>query len=225
MAGQPSPKRGAIDKANAQTLGLVAAAAFISVFCLVSSQTIWASNIYLNKVASAKQKAYKQLQDNLKATASLSDSYQTFSSQDPNVIGGSPTGAGDHDGDNARLVLDALPSSYDFPALASTLEKILTNNNFKVTAISGTDDEVAQKTVSAASPTPSPIPITFSFGVGNANYTAVQDLITTLQYSIRPIQIDALDLTGGSDSMDLNITAHTYYQPPKAVNISQKAVK
>ncbi|MDB5168691.1 MAG: uncharacterized protein JWO41_47 [Candidatus Saccharibacteria bacterium] len=225
MAAPESIKRGAIDKANTQTLGFVAAAAFISVFCLVASQTLWSSNLYLSKVIGLKQKAHTQLQANIKATNSLADAYQKFSTQDPNVIGGKVNGTGDHDGDNARLVLDALPSTYDFPALTSTMENILTNKNFKVTGISGTDDEVAQQAASAASPAPQPVPIAFSFGVGSAGYTAIQDLIATLQSSIRPIQIDSLSLSGGSDSMDMNISAHTYYQPPKAINITTKAVK
>ena len=65
----------------------------------------------------------------------------------------------------------------------------------------------------------------FSFTVSNANYTSVSQLITKLQQSTRPIQIDSFDLTGGSSNMTLTVNAHTYYQPAKSVSITKKVIK
>lgn len=226
MAGpQQSVKRVAITKANAQVVGIVGVAAFISVFCLVSSRALWSQNAYVAKVSGLQQKAHVQLQANLKAADTLGNSYHDFTAKSTNVIGGNSTGKGDNDGDNAKIVLDALPSSYDFPALTSTIEKILTDHNFKVGSITGTDEELTQEAAAAATPSPAPIPMNFSFSVTGAGYDSVQDLMKVLQTSIRPIQVDTISLQGSATDMEVSVTAHTFFQSPKAVNVSSQVVK
>jgi hypothetical protein len=225
MAGlQESVKRVAITKANTQVVVTVSVASFIAVFCLLSSYALWGQNAYLAKVISKQQKAHVQLQANLKAAATLSEAYAKFTASNPNAVGGDPNGTGDKDGDNAKIVLDALPSSYDFPALASSLEKLLNSHGLVVTSISGTDDQIAQQTA-AASPNPQVVPMAFSFSINNASYDSIKDLVNTLQLSIRPIQIDTMALAGDASSMQVSITAHTFYQPPKAVNITSEVVQ
>lgn len=221
---QVSTKRLAIDKASAQMVTIVAVAAFISVFAVIASGSLWSERGYLARVTSAKTKARNQLQANVKAVSSLTQHYKAFVNTPQNVIGGDPNGAGDKDGDNAKIVLDALPPQYDFPALASSLEKILTDRNFTISSIGGTDDQINQQT-NLSSPNPQPVPIPFTFSVSNANYTSVQDLINVLQSSIRPIQIDNLTLTGGANSMQLTVSAHTYYQPEKDLKIGTEVIK
>ncbi len=219
-----STKRLAISKAQAQMVAVVAGAAFVTVFCLIASKAVFSTNQYQGRVTKQKETAHKQLQQNLAAFDSLVASYKKFDSQGTNVIGGSKSGGGDNDGSNSKIILDALPSSYDFPALASSVEKVLNDRHLKIADITGTDDQLAQQgNISSATPTATPMP--FSFGISNANYTSVQDLIKALQSSIRPIQIDTLDLSGGASDMKLELSVHTYYQPAKDVNISTKVVK
>jgi hypothetical protein len=219
-----STKRLAINKANAQIVAVVGAASFITVFCLVASRAVWSQNQYQSRVTKADTAAHKQLVINEQSYTNLQNSYQAFISSPTNTIGGSSTGSGQNDGDNASIILDALPSSYDFPALTSSVEKILTNGNFTVSTIGGTDDQVAQQTNSQAA-NPQPVPMPFSFTVTNANYSSIQQLITTLQLSIRPIQIDSLTLSGGTNDMQLTVNAHTYYQPGKNLGITKQVVK
>ena len=221
---QISTKRLAISKTNAQMVIVVGVASFITIFCLVAANAVWSQYLYQGRVTKAKNTANVQLKSNIKAYNTLSSSYQTFNSATTNAIGGSSTGTGDNDGTNAKIILDSLPSSYDFPALTSSLEKILTDRNFSISSISGTDDQLIQQT-NLASPNPQPVPIPFSFSVTGANYTSVQQLITTLQTSIRPIQIDTIALSGSSNNMKLTVTAHTYYQPGKTLNITKQVVK
>jgi hypothetical protein len=205
-------------------VGVVAAAAFVTMFCLVASKAVFSQNQYQGRVTKAKEAAHKQLQDNLAAFDTLVASYKKFDGKTTNIIGGNKNAAGDNDGTNSKIILDALPSSYDFPALTSSLEKILKDRHLNVTSISGTDDQLAQQSnTTSASPTANPIP--FTFGIGNANYTDVQNLVKALQSSIRPMAIDSLDLSGGASNMTLNVNAHTYYQPGKSVNITTKVVK
>ena len=205
-------------------VAIVGVAAFISVFCLIASKAVLSQNQYQARVTTADEQAHQQLLKNIQAASSLTSSYNTFNSTATNIIGGSSTGSSSNDGNNAKIILDALPSSYDFPALTSTIEKVLTDRNFSVTSITGTDDQVNQET-NISSPNPQPVPMPFSFTVGSANYTAVQQLITTLQESIRPIQIDSLTMTGGANDMTLTVNAHTYYQPAKSLKVITKVVK
>ncbi|PIZ63171.1 hypothetical protein COY17_01160 [Candidatus Saccharibacteria bacterium CG_4_10_14_0_2_um_filter_52_9] len=224
MAQLISTKRVAISKANAQMVIIVAVAAFVTIFCLVASKAVWSQNAYQSRVTSAKETAHHHLQDNLKAFDSLVTSYKTFDGASKNVIGGSNSGTADKDGSNSKIALDSLPSSYDFPALASSLEKILADQHIKVGGITGTDDQLNQQ-ANVISPTPQPVPIPFSFTVTDANYTAVQQLISTLEHSIRPIQIDSLSLSGNNSNLSVTVNAHTYYQPGKSVSIVKKVIK
>ncbi|HVC36680.1 MAG TPA: hypothetical protein VNE40_04560 [Candidatus Dormibacteraeota bacterium] len=219
-----SKKRLAIDKANTQMVIVLAVASFLTVFSLVAGRALLSQSTYQSRVIAAKQKAVNQLKINVNTVGQLVNSYDSFVSTPSNIIGGSTNGTGSNDGDNAKIVLDALPSQYDFPALTSSLEKILTDHNFKIDSISGTDDELAQQNNQTSS-NPQPIPIPFNFSISQANYSSVQDLISLLQRSIRPIQIDTLTLSGGQNSMQLSVSAHTYYQPEKDLKIKTQVIK
>jgi hypothetical protein len=225
MAGNAiSTKRVAISKANAQMVAVVAIASFVTVFCLMASKAVFSTNVYQAKVTTKQQAAKVALQRNISAYNTLLTSYSHFVGKPENIIGGSKDGTTDNDGDNAKIILDALPYKYDFPALTSSMEKILNDRGLKITSITGTDDQVAQQT-NTESATPTAVPIPFSFGIDNANYDAVNKLMTSLQQSIRPIQIDTMNVSGSASDMSVTITAHTYYQPAKAVNISKKVLK
>lgn len=219
-----SSKRLAISKANAQMVGIVAAASFVTVFCLVASGAVWSQNKYLARVTKVKSDTHVQLKKNIDNFKQLSDSYNAFVGAPTNAIGGNSAGTGDNDGTNAKLILDALPSSYDFPALTASIEKILTGMNLTVTSITGTDDQVAQGT-NSSSPNPQPVPIPFSFTVANTNYASIQELLNKLQSSIRPMQVDSIILSGGSNNMTITVNAHTYYQPGKSLTFTKQVVK
>lgn len=221
---KPTTKRLAISKSKAQMVAAVSVASFVTVFCLIASKAVLSQNTYQARVISAKEKAHKQLQTNLRAYDSLSTSYRIFDSKNPNVLGGTISGSGDNDGSNSKLILDALPPTYNFPALTSSLEKILADRGLKVSSITGTDDELAQQ-ANTSSPTPQPVTMPFTFTVNGANYTALAQLTDALQHSIRPIQIDTMNLSGGANDMTATFTAHTYYQPAKSLQIDKKVIK
>lgn len=219
-----SAKHVAIDKAQAQMVAVVAVAAFITVFCLIASKAVLSQNQYQARVTKAKEEAHQQLKKNITAFNGLVTSYKAFDSADPNVIGGTIGGGGDNDGPNSKLILDALPSSYDFPALTSSMEKILKDQQLKVGNITGTDDQLNQQN-NTSSASPEAVSIPFSFTVNDANYASIQQLINKLDHSIRPIQVDSIDLTGGTSNMTITVNAHTYFQPAKSLQITKKVVK
>jgi len=224
MAGNQSVKRVMIGKANATMVSVVAAASFVVIFCLVASFMLIGQLNYQNRVIGKKKVALSQLKTDLSSVESLMNSYSSFVSanQSQNVIGGATTGIGNRDGDNAQIVLDALPSKYDFPALATSIEKIADLSGVQIQSITGTDDEVSQ----AGESTDSNQPIAMPFQVTVAgNYKSIQKVINNFEHSIRPFQITKLTFTGGESNMVLQVTAQTYYQPAKTLTIKKEVVK
>jgi len=230
MASKKSPnnglgsiKRSLIDKSNARMVLIVSLAIFAVIFSLVAAKTLWGQAIYQGKVISAKTDAKKQLQSDIKIANTLHASYSAFVGTTSNIIGGTSTGVGEKDGDNAKIILDALPSKYDFPALTTNLEALVQDQQVTLSSLTGTDDEVAQST-NVSSSDPQAVEIPFSLTV-TGDYAKTQALIGALEHSIRPIAIRTLDITGGQDKLTTNITAVTYYQPAKSLNVRTKVVK
>lgn len=223
MANVLSGKRALIDKANTTVVIITGVAAFIVVFCLIATKTLVGQASYQNRIISAKRIAVKQLQADITASDQLKTSYDAFTSTSQNVLGGNPSGTGAQDGNNAKIVLDALPSSYDFPALTTSLESLLGTQPVQIQSISGTDDELAQG-ANQSSITPQPVPIPFQVSV-TGDYAGIQGVVSSFEHSVRPMQIQTLDLSGNSSKLTLNITAQTFYQPAKSLNISKKVVK
>jgi Tfp pilus assembly protein PilO len=219
---QLSIKRNLIDKANASIVAAAAAAAFVVVFSMVASAALINQLHYQSHIISGKKDAVAQLKDDIKASNSLVDKYKAFEGQSQNLIGGNPSGNGPQDGDNARIVLDALPSTYDFPALATSLEKVLISQHVQIQSIAGTDDEVAQSK-NQSSNKPQAVPMPFQFAV-SGDYQSIQNVIKTLGLSIRPMQIQTMNITGDQGNLVLNVTAQTYFQPEKNLKITTQVV-
>jgi len=216
-------KRSLINKANSTMVIATAVAAFVLVFALVAGKSLLGQVGYQNKVINLKKQALKQLNADLDARDSLQESYQAFVGNNPNVLGGDTKGVSDRDGDNAKLVLDALPSKYDFPALTTSLEKIISAQNLKILGISGTDQEAAQAD-KQTSADPQPIAMPFQVQV-NGSYVSIQSLIDVFLRSIRPFQIVTIELSGDENNMTATISAQTFYQPEKSLEIKQETVR
>ncbi len=230
MAKEFLTKRALIDQANTTVVILTSVAAFVFVFCAVATKTLASQAAYQNKIISGKRTAVKQLKTDLGAVSTLKTSYKAFTSTSQNVIGGNTNGTGaqdcsgkGQDGNNAKIVLDALPSSYDFPALTASLEKLMACQQVSITNITGTD-EAASQASNTSSATPKAIPMTFSVSA-EGSYDKLQGLVSAFEHSIRPVKVTALGLTGNKDKLTLTVTAETYFQPAKSLNISTKVVK
>lgn len=217
-----SAKHLQITKANTVVVIMVAVAAFITTFSLVAARAVLVKRAYQSRVIHEKKIADDQLKKNIEAVDKLKAAYNSFVSNQENIIKGSSTGTGERDGDNAKIVLDALPSSYDFPALATTLEKILSSRNLSDGSITGSDDEIAQKEAAASATGPLEIPFQLN---ANGTYVAIQELLKEFDVSIRPIQITVLRLSGTEAEIQLDVTAKTFYQPEKQLKITKKSVQ
>ena len=216
-------KRSLINKANSAIVIANTSAAFILVFVLVAGKSLAGQLGYQSKIIGVKKEALSQLEADLEARDSLEDAYNSFVDGNPNVIGGSPDGTTDRDGDNAKLILDALPSKYDCPALATSLEKLITEQGLTILGINGTDQEADQEG-QQVSAEPQPIAMPFQVQV-SGSYVAIQNFVDMLHRSIRPFEVLAIDLSGDETTMTATIDAQTFYQPEKSLEIRQEVVQ
>lgn len=221
--GQVSLKRIGVDKTNSRIVVIMAVAAFLVVFFLVASYMLVTQMMYQNRIIGKKKEAVAQLEKNVKARDSLVTSYKGFVSAPQNLLGGDPNGLGPKDGSNAKLILDALPSKYDFPALTASLEKMANDQGVKIESITGTDDEVTQSSQSTVG-TPQAVEMPFEIAV-TGDYDHIKDMINAFELSIRPFQINTTKITGDQNNLTLTVNAKTYYQPEKTLNIKLETAK
>jgi hypothetical protein len=215
-------KRKLIDKTNSTIVIVVSVAAFLTIFSLVATKVLASQIAYQNRVINKKQTAQKTLNANITSAQKLKTSYDAFAGATQNILGGLTTGNGAQDGANPKIILDALPASYDFPALTTNLE-LLATQNAKLTSITGTDDEIAQSG-NNSSTTPQATPMPFELTV-TGNYDQIQKMVAATEHSIRPIKYNSMDVSGQKDELTLHVTAETYYQPAKSLEYKKEVVK
>jgi hypothetical protein len=222
---QLSTKRMQIDKANTSVFIALALAAAILVFSLIASNALYKQSQYQSRVITARKTASKQLKENVTNLSSLEQAYKDFTINGfSNIIGGSATGSGPKDGDNARLILDALPSRYDFPALATSLEKILKQGSYTIDTISGTDDQATQEQ-QQTSPAPQTIDMPFKIAA-LSDYAKSRELVRVFETSIRPFSMASLEIAAvDSTKVKTTLEGKTYYQPGKNLQVTTKVIK
>ena len=215
-------KRIGVNKTNARIFGIIAGASFLVVFFLVASYSLFGELTFRNQVIKEKKTAVTQLKKNVESSNKLVRSYQIFASANSNFIGGSSAGIGAQDGSNPKIALDALPSKYDFPALTASLEKLASEQQVEIDAITGSDDEVAQTGQSSNSPAPVEMPFEIKL---TGDYATTQKALDAFDRSIRPIQIQTMQITGDQSKLNMTLTAKTFYQPEKTLKIRMKDIK
>ena len=222
MAAAPSLKRVLIEKSNTTIVVVTSVAAFIVMFSLVAVWSLFGQFTYQQRVIGANQTALNQLKTDIQSTQSLEAAYSAFTSTPTNAIGGDPNGKGPQDGTNAKIILDALPSKYDYPALVTSLENILTSQSVQIQSITGTDAATQITSQSSSTPTPQPMPFQV---VVTGNYPSIQKVIQAFEHSIRPFQIMTLELAGDQNQLTLTINAQTYWQPAKNLDIGSEVLQ
>jgi hypothetical protein len=222
----PKSLHSQIEKAQTSLFIVVMVASVISIFCLTSAKALLSQGAYQRHVINARHDAVKRLNDNIQSANQLVDQYKNvFENSGPsNVIGGkndTSTKAVPPDGDNARIVLDGLPTSYDFSALVSSLSKIISADNIQNISIGGTDGSATANNTPTATPQAVLISVPIS---GTGSYNDLQKLIRDLERSIRPYDITNLQTSGSNASMSFNLQMNTYYQPPKTLDVTSKVI-
>ena len=208
-----STKRVSIEKSSKKVLIAVCVAVVCLVVALVASQSLMKQLKYQAKVLDMRNKAVSQLEKNIKATKSLEASYIAFDTASESIMGNNLS--------NTKIVLNALPSKYDMPALATSLEGLMTTSGVSIVSITGTDEEATAEQ-SAADPQPKEMKFSVS---AKGNYSAIQTFIRNIERSTRPIKISHISYKGSDNDLTVTITGTTYYQPLKAFEIKEEVVK
>jgi hypothetical protein len=212
-----------INKDQTTVLVVVAVAIVITIFGLFAIKALIVKGMYQRRALSARHQVVDQLKENYSAATSLASQYKVFVAQDPNVLGGSINGNSNLDGDNARIVLDSLPSTYDAPALATSIEKVLTGRTVTINSIDVTDDPITNTDTPQAEPKTKPV--AFSF-IGTSNYQTSKQLLQDFERSIRPFDVNTLELSGSDTSLKLTVSMTTYFQPARSLELqATKEVK
>jgi hypothetical protein len=213
-----------INKEGTKTLVYISLAVFIVIFSLVASRAIFSQILYQNKIISSKKETLSIVEANKESARNLELSYISFATEPINVLGGSPAGSGPKDGDNAKIVLDALPDVLDYPALSSSIEKILLDGGYSIQALGGGGDIVSDSGDTTTSGLSDPVPIDYPLSV-DTSPQAAQSLLRTLESSIRPFNVVSLKIEGASNNLSLSINMNTYYQPSSGLNVGSKVIK
>lgn len=218
--GKISVKHIEVSKDQSSILMVVAGTVAVVIFLLFATKAMIVQGFYQQRVLSAKHGVVSDLKKNYESAKTLVNQYDVFASQDPNMLGAPVSGTGNLNGDNPRLVLDALPSKYDAPALASSLEKILKGRNLKIGSITITDDQSLYPDQPQSAPQYKAV--TFS-SAGTTNYAGGSQLLNDFERSIRPFDVNKLRISGTDNNLSLSLDMTTYYQPGKVIDL--KATK
>lgn len=220
----PSLKQLQIDKSSQKMLIFASIASFLIVFTLFSSKALITKMNLQNKVINLKTTALKNLNGDATNNTTLINSYKSFINSPKNLIGGDTFGTGMNSGNNAKLILDALPSEYDFPALATSLQGLLSSTGVTVSGLSGTDSTASTGSSVTSMPIAGTTTIPFSFNV-SGNLDNVLNTMKIFENSIRPFQFTKFSISGSNSSLSLSANAETFYQPAQSFNVTITGVQ
>lgn len=202
-----------IDKANQMVVIAVSVTVAVVIFCAVASQSLIKQIKYQGGVISKREAANKVLEKNLKSIDTLVASYAAFDSTPESVIGTADK--------NSKVILNALPSKYDFPALATTMDNFYKSTGVSNDGFNGTDEE-ATAVQSSDSPTPIEIIMPIS---AKGDITSVQKLFDYINRSIKPIKISTVSISGTDKNLSVSLDGVTYYQPEKVYKVNYEVAK
>jgi Tfp pilus assembly protein PilO len=201
---QSGQKRQLIEKAKSSQVVVIIVASVIVSASIIGIKILWEQRGYQSEIITAKEAAANQLEANIAAVDQLEQEFVKLENSDV----------------NSALVLDALPSKYDFPALATSIEKLAALSRVEMSSFSG-EDQTGTAINSSGSPVPVEIPFTVSV---SGSYENVQLFMQNLQKSIRPFAIDEMSIEASETGIQMSISAKTYYQPAKNLEIRKKTI-
>lgn len=200
-----SGKRSAIESAKSTMLMSVIVASVLISFSVVALNFMWDMRGYNSRVIGAKREAEDTLKQNLANVPQLQQSYQLL--EEGSV--------------KPETVLDALPSRYDFPALATSVSSLVTRSGLVINSFTGTD--LGESAVQSQAQ-PQPVDIPFQLTV-EGSYESIKKFIQNLDRSIRPMKVEKISLSGTNENMQAELDITSYYQPAVSLNSETVEVK
>lgn len=199
-------KREKINRANSTVFVAVAVAAVVVMASLIAMKFLWTQLSYNSRVISAKVVARDQIADNNDSVDSLSKEFIDLESSAST---------------NSKVILHALPPSYDYPGLATYIESLAQTSGVTFPGSVGQDISESAITSSVVSE-PQEIPLSIEV---NGTYDSIVQFIKNTELSIRPIHITNVEYSGTSERLKAVITATTYYQPTRDLGVGKMEVQ
>lgn len=212
---QISTKHLQIQKASSTVFLAVAMAAVVVSFCLVFMNILWGTWQFNSRVHTAQEGVRDTLENNLKIAPDLEQSFSNLEISAAIIPDQGP------DKSNSEIILDALPSKFDYPALVSSIDNLAKETSVKLISFSGNDvGEDAQE----SSNNPSPVEIPFIMNV-EGEYDAVKKFLRGIETSIRPFEVLSLNMQGSDQNLRVTVDAVTYYQPAFSLETGTEVIQ
>lgn len=209
-------KRQQIEVAGRVVFIWIAVAAAALSFCAATGQFLLAKWLHNNKVIAAKYQAIDTLSSSLGNAKELTQEVDALVANE--ALGSVKTDVADP---NTKSVLDALPTTFDPAALATSLQQAILNRSGV-----GIDNISVPQEVGEATPVVESIPqeMAFSFTV-SGNYDQIKQAVLDVERTIRPMRITNFNLVGSDQDLRASVDAVTYYQPAKSVEVKKETIK
>ena len=199
---QQLSKREQVARAGSTVFISVAISAVIVMFSVVSMRFLWQQKSYNSRVIVAKTEARDGLSSNLENIGKLSQQFGELNTSQTT---------------NAKTILHALPPTYDYAALASSIDSIAALSGVQSNTNIGED--ISESALDFAT-TSQPVEIPLSLDV-SGSYDAIRVYIENLEKSIRPVHIQSLTYSGTNGNLQLLIEAKTFYQPARSLDVER----
>ena len=203
-------------------------AVFIVIFCFFAIKSLYSEGQYQNRVIAAQKKTLDVLNSDLSSVKNIESAYKAFNSNlEQNIIGGNTTVTTGNNGDNSKIILDALPTNIDVPAWSLNLNNLnlLLGQPPSFITLDPKSVAIDQAIVSPSfKPVPIPIALAGSFA---SNPDNIGNIFDSIYKSIIPIKIISVSITASSAGKPslITFTGSSNYQAPYKFSTSTEIVK
>lgn len=222
-------KRTQIASANRVMFAWVAGVSVIFGFALVASIFLTKLMFFNEKVLQEKSKTIATLSLNNKNISKLEQQVRVLNTNQALI-----SSMAEPDAQAVQVVLDALPSDANSPALGASIQTKLVGNipglileTFQINPVAGieslsTSGSSIDASTSGSSDTLGEI--TFALSVYGTD-DALRQLLTNFERSIRTIHVTSLKFESHDELRALTINAKAFYQPKRVIELKDKTVK
>jgi len=217
-------KRQQIANANKLIFLWVIVAAIALSICGVAIQFLFRQAAFNQSIIGEKAKTQTVLSQNITNANELKDKIDALQA-DSNLA---KVKANPEDSP-LKVILDALPSSDDRSALASSLQQVVLPKSgvglSELTTINASGEATGLETEVAVDPTSNEAQTNnFNFGA-TGNYDQMKNMLLDLERTIRPMNVKSLSIQGTDTALRVTVEGVTYYLPERTVELGKKTVK
>lgn len=208
-------KRQQINAANKAVFAWIAGASLIIGICGVFAQFLIRQLIFNNTIYGALVTTRSTLEENINAYDGLKSSVSKLVA-DSN-LNALRTG---EKSTALQVIIDALPTEENRSSFATSMQtKVLGPTGVTINAFSVISSDTEASVASTINGTDA-LAFDFTFSI-TGNYSQIQQAIRNMERSIRPITVQSIAVQGTSEKLEANITATTYYQPAKTIQLNE----